>query len=251
MNHVAKKQQGFTIIELMLAMTFVSFLLIGIAMTVIQIAAIYNKGTTLKEINQVSRELNDDLRRNIGVVGNLDVTTDYVLSPATATPSSAVGGRLCLGSYSYIWNYAKALGTSAVGVTKYQDDGSTSDVNESNKPLRLIKVADSSKVYCAINAAGSLSVQSVLVADQAKAFELLKSGDHDLGIHQFVLNVPPASAKDDATGQQLYSISYIIGTSKTSAMNSDQTACLAPDVPNSDSLYCNIQQFGLVVRAGK
>jgi type II secretory pathway pseudopilin PulG len=245
MNHVDNKQ-GFTIIELMLAMTFVSFLLIGIALTVIQIGAVYNKGTTLKEINQTSRELNDELRRNITASGKLDYGNDYVLSPASASSEqNAAGGRLCLGTYSYIWNYARSLASNSADVTKYASG---------SKDIQFIKVPDSNKIYCnksGLSGTDVLVVKEVSDADEATAVELLKSGDRDLGIHKFTLNDPPASAKNAITGQQVYNIAYTIGTSRVSAMNSDQSACLDASLPNADPLYCNVRQFGLVVRTGK
>lgn len=115
----------------------------------------------------------------------------------------------------------------------------------------MIKVADPGRKYCAKNSLGALTYTTISVADQIVTTELLKSGDHDLGIHSFVFNTPPASALDDSTGQQLYSIRYVIGTSAISAMNANQTACLPPNTANADPLYCNVQQFNLVVRAGK
>ncbi len=104
--------QGFTLIELMLAMTFVSVLLVAIAMTVIQMANIYNRGMTVKELNQASREVTDDLRRTTAssevFAANVDGsdTADFFI---IRTGSTAIGGRLCMGSESYIWNYTSAV----------------------------------------------------------------------------------------------------------------------------------------------
>ena len=64
MNRAAK-QTGFTLIELMLAMTFISVLLLAIAMTIIQIGTIYNRGVTLKEVSQAARSISDELNRSI------------------------------------------------------------------------------------------------------------------------------------------------------------------------------------------
>ena len=253
MSHVVKKQQGFTLIELMLAMTFVSFLLLGIAMTIIQIGAIYNKGTTIKEINQASREINDDLRRNISSAGPVDLATNYVLSPAAATTeATASGGRLCLGSYSYVWNYAKALNDKTAAknnanVTKYE----ATPAQPNPALFQFIKVPDPGSIYCAKNGLGALTYKNIRADDVPKAQELLKNGDHDLGVHHLKFIAPiPASASNDVTGQRLYSMTYVIGTSTAEALNADQTACLAPGEDKADPLYCNVQQFSLVVRAG-
>lgn len=242
MNHAHNKQQGFTLVELSLAMAFISLLLIGIAMTIIQVAAIYNQGTIAKDVNQISREINTDLERTISAAGSLNAATDYVQSPASATPATADGGRLCLGTYSYIWNYEKAIASNAPGLTKYQGGGST---------IRLVRVSDPGRIYCMKNASTGVLVNKVLLsADATTSEELLNVGDHNLGLHSFVLTSPPASATDTSTGQQIYSLSYIVGTSNIAAMNSDQTACLAAGIPNADPLYCNVEKFSLVVRTG-
>ena len=113
MNHVDKTHKGFTLIELMLAMTFISVLLLAIAMTIIQVGAIYNKGVALKDINQSGRGISDDISRTVAASEAFSLTTDYV----TGTD----GGRVCLGSYSYIWNYAKSFPNGS-GLTWNQND---------------------------------------------------------------------------------------------------------------------------------
>lgn len=245
MNRAAK-QQGFTLIELMLAMAFIAVLLLAIAMTIIQVGAIYNKGMTLKEVNEASRGIADDFRRSVVAARQIDLSTDYGQVVVSGT---VVGGRLCMGSYSYVWNYARNLKPIGQGAIVYQNNGST-PVDESTVPVRFVKIADPNKAYCAKNGA-NFTLNTISVADQAKAVELLRSGDHDLGIHQFdILSPVPASAIDANSGQQLYSLTYTIGTSKITALNNTQSACLPPNDPNADPLYCNVQQFSLVVRAG-
>lgn len=241
MNHVAKKNTGFTLVELMLAMAFLSGLLLIIALTIIQIGAIYNQGTTLREVNQASRDISEDLRRSIASAGSLDLTTDYVLRPNATSPA---GGRLCLGTYSYIWNYAKTPDGSA-DLTRL---GSSS----SSPRVILVKVPDAGKIYCAKDSGGAITNKNIRELDVPLTQELLKAGDHELGVHNISFNSPiPASATNDAIGQSLYSITYTIGTNKVVAMNADQTACLPAGDANSDLLYCQVQQFTLVVRAGR
>jgi len=246
MNHAHKNQRGFTIIELTLAMIFISFLLLGIALTIIQIGAVYNKGTTSKEINQASRTINAELDRDVSTASSLNLTTDYVQAPLTG---AAAGGRLCLGSYSYIWNFAVAIDAGNANVTKYV----TAPDSTKNSVVRLVKVADPSKVYCARNPTNpaALANPNIRAVDTPIVQELLSNGDHEIGLHSFAFLTPvPASSIDAGTGQQIFSLTYTIGTAKISALNATQTACLAPNVANADPLYCNVQQFSLVVRAG-
>lgn len=236
MNRVTKKQQGFTLVELTLAMAFISLLLLAIALTVIQIGSIYNQGTTIKEVNQAARDMNDDLNRNISSVDPIDLSKDYVLTPSAAAPA---GGRLCLGSYTYIWNYAKGIAANSPYVA-----------NANGTPVRFMRVADSSKAYCTKSGTAP-ALKDVRASDLGNAQELLKIGDHDLGIHDFSFATPvPASAVDAVTHEQLYTINYLIGTSDITALNATQTACLAPNLTNANPLFCDVEQFSLVVRAG-
>jgi len=227
-------------------MTFISFLLLGIALTVIQIGAVYNKGTTYKEINQASRTINAELDRDVSNASSLTLATDYVITPATGTPA---GGRLCLGSYSYIWNYAQAIDANNANVTKYL---SQPDSTKAVSVIRLLKVPDPSKLYCAkvSTTSTALANPNIRVVDTKLAQEMLATGDHDLGVHQFAFQPVPASAINSTTGQQIYTLQYTIGTSQINALNATQSDCKAAGVPNADPLYCNVQQFSLVVRAG-
>src|ERR1044071_8859022 len=106
---------GFTLVELMLAMTFISLLLIAIALTTIQISNIYNKGITLREVNQAGRSLSDELQRNVSnavpfdvtpKAGNAPLSSKYVVHTGSGNTG---GGRLCLGDYSYVWNLGESL----------------------------------------------------------------------------------------------------------------------------------------------
>lgn len=233
MNHAAKR--GFTIIELMLAMSFISVLLLAVAMTVIQIGVTYNRGMALKDVNQSARDIGADVRRNLSSAESIAVDTDYITTPA--------GGRLCLGSYSYIWNTGKALGDNSTNVAWYGND------SDHVRQIRFVKIPDSAKIYCATNAAGVLTYRDIRTTDVPQAQELLQRGDHQLNIHKFELSTSD-TARDETTGQQLYTLDYIIGAGDVSAMNTTQSACLPASDPNADIAYCNVQQFSLVIRAG-
>jgi type II secretory pathway pseudopilin PulG len=232
MNHAAK-QQGFTIIELVLAMAFISALLLAIAMTIIQIGTIYNRGMTLKEVNQTARSMTDELNRGLAASDVASLATIYAPTPT--------GGRLCLGQYSYIWNYAASYGNS-------QRAQYVNAARNETGPIRFVRVPDTSRKYCQVQT-GSPQYLHIQNADTDSAVELLKAGDRALSIHQFTLRLATNGA-DPATGQQLYNLSFTIGTGNVSALTADQSACLPPNSPNSDFAYCNVQKFDLVVRAG-
>lgn len=230
MNHVVK-QQGFTIIELLLSMTFVSVLLLAIALSVVQMGNIYNKGTTLKEVNQAGRAISDDISRNLKTSSAFNITANYHALPT--------GGRLCTDGYSYLWNYAEALQDGTSGVVEYEG---------SDEPVHFVKVPDGTAEYCA-QVGPSFVYPDIRAVDQPESAELLSSGDRLLSIHDFTMSDNPASY-DTLTGQQLYSISFVIGTSEIEALNDTQTACEVPSSAVANFTYCAVQQFDLVVRAG-
>ncbi len=235
MSHDNRQNAGFTVTELMLAMGFVAALLVAIALSVVQISIIYSKGITLKEVNQSGRTIGDDLTRTMGSSGSFALDTKYFALPT--------GGRLCVDGYSYLWNYAEAIGTSTPGVVRYQSGGSLSA-----QIPHFVKVPDPASDYCA-RTGSAFAVTAIRVADQPQSRELLSSGERMLGIHNLTVATTPG-ATDSLTGQQIYSVSYVIGSDDVSALNTTRTACLAPGDTASNFTYCAVGEFSLVIRAG-
>lgn len=218
----------------MLAMTFISILLVAIAMTTIQITNIYNKGITLREVNQAGRSVSDDLQRSISSSIPFDVTPKRDASPATETSKYVVrdgGGRLCLGRYTYAWNYGKSI----AGVS-----GAPTILNEynDNTPVRFAKVADPS---------ASLCTDPTLAINRADATEMLASGDRELVVHAFDITT---NANDTTTGQAIYAISMVIGTNDAQELTTNDTSCKPPADSAGNDNYCSVNQFDIIARAG-
>lgn len=236
MNHAANQQQkGFTLIELMLAMTFISILLIAIAMTIIQVGALYNKGMTLRETNQAARDIVSDIQRTVISSTEFSIDDDYIVNDSEGI------GRICLGSYSYIWNLGRTTPSLTV---KYVNPA------KRGERINIVKVPDQAKQYCAKNASGGLAQKDILDVDTNKTKELLPTGDHTLVIHKFALAAGAAGTKSDIIRQQLYELQFSVGTGNLTALTPDQSQCLPPSDVNSDINYCSVQDFTLVVRAG-
>lgn len=229
MNHDHK---GFTLIELMLAMTFISVLLMAIAMTVIQISNIYSRGLTLKEVNQAGRSLASELQRSVATNASFSVNPAAI---DTKYIKSGFGGRLCLGQYSYIWNYGQTLTMT----TPMDSSNSNLYAGPSSAKIRFVKVPDSAGGYC--------SAKTSLI-NPVGAVELLEVGDRDLAVHRFAISTAP-SATDAKTQQTLYYISFVIGTNSQAAIDPTTTTCLPPDAAASDLNYCSINQFDIVSRS--
>jgi hypothetical protein len=227
MSHDNQSEKGFTIIELMLAMTFIAALLVAIAMTTIQIGHIYNKGLTLREVNQAGRSVTDELQRSISASSPFNVdaaspTARYVVRPG--------GGRLCLGRYSYAWNYGAALRSSGgVGIYNTYDDGTN---------VRFAKVNDAS---------ASLCTSPTGTVKKADSTEMLATGDRDLVLQTFSITNAATDASDD---QALYAISLTIGTNDQTQLTTNDTSCKPPSQGQGNEDYCSVNQFDIVVRAG-
>jgi prepilin-type N-terminal cleavage/methylation domain-containing protein len=231
-----RKQQGFTLIELLLAMAFISVLLLAIAMTILQISNIYNRGIIVKEVNQIGRTISDELQQ--GVVTSVPFSVDQTAGSHYFQQGN-FGGRLCLGQYSYIWNYGSAIqpNTSA---NRNMYEGEALLITDKSTPIRFIKAYDTHGSYC------SDLDQTI---DPAGATEILSVGDHSLAIQSLTVSTT-SSAQDTKTGQQLYTITFDLGTNDQNSLTSNGTACKAPGVAGADLSYCVMQKFSIVVRAG-
>jgi type II secretory pathway pseudopilin PulG len=239
MNRVDNRQQGFTVIELTLAMTFVTVLMVTIALTITQLANIYNKGTTLRAVDQAGRAISRDLQSTLAESQPLDVSSD-VLGGANfrqqaevgGDASSPDGGRLCSGSFSYIWNTGKGLQNP---VNSYE---------KSDEKIRLVKVRDTGALYC-----GDTSLK----IKKEDAIELLSSGDRELAIQSLQIRT---AASDPVTQQALYRITLEIGTNdkdslnQSTSINSIDTTCKPPNDDASVQDFCAVNQFEFTVRAG-
>lgn len=225
-----RHSKGFTLIELMLAMGFVSVLLIAIAATVIQISGVYNKGLLLKGADQTGRSLITELQHEISNSSAFDVVSGnghYLDQPNQ-------GGRLCTGRYSYVWNYGRTIFAG-------------NEINvyiTSSNPIKFAKVLDPDSSYC---------VAPAKKINDADAVDLLATSQYDLAVQKFTIT-SNVSATDNKTNQQLYNIEFFIGTNDQNALSKDAqgnpTACLEPSQAGSDPLYCSFVQFNIVVRAG-
>jgi len=99
------KARGFTIIELMLAMTFLSFVLVFIVLTLVQMVRTYDKGLTIKQINQAGRTVTEDIAKSVRGEQPGEVVLTHVPE-----------GYLCVGDTLYIWN--SVFKTQGSGVTQ-------------------------------------------------------------------------------------------------------------------------------------
>lgn len=120
------EQKGFTIIELMLAMAFFTFILIFIVTSLMQVMRTYNRGLSLKSVNQSGRSIGAEVQRAIQASKGDNVNISVANND----------WRVCLGDYSFVWN-----------------EDSDSDKNRYSAPntgtrLGFVKVRDTSQALC-------------------------------------------------------------------------------------------------------
>ncbi len=237
MNHVRESQRGFTLIELILAMSFVSILLMAITLTVIQITNIYTKGLTMRAVDQTGQAITKDIRSSIESSRTLDVGTANV-GGANYKTMVAVGGdinkpdggRLCTGSYSYIWNNGKGLTNP---VNKY-DNGSG--------VIRMVKIRDNGALYCS-------DISRTI--DHSLASEMLDAGDRELAVQSMTIR---RAAQNADSGQTLYQISFELGTNDQDALdhgsgiNTTDTSCKPPADNKGLTNYCAVDKFDFTAR---
>lgn len=123
MTRQDKTITGFTIIELMLALSFVGFILIFTVFATIQVMRSYSKGIAVKEINQSARSMVEDISR----VARSSNGTSIIFLPDQ--------NRLCFGGVSYVWN------TQGAANNKY----------DNNTSVTMARVGDSSGAMCNIS----------------------------------------------------------------------------------------------------
>jgi len=222
-------------------MSFISILLLAIAMTIIQIGTTYNRGITLKEINQTGRAIAEDVRYNVAAGQGFSSSADGFLPVSVG--GKDIGGRLCLGNFSYVWNYGRSA-TSSDRITF-----ATAPQN-SNGEVYFVKVSDPGKIYCAVDEDDGQPVhRTIRSIDTDLSQELLRKGDRQLAIHSFNV-VSNDGAVDNTTGQRLLEVSFAIGAGDIDAMDDAQEKCLPPGDPDADVAYCAVQEFTIVIRTG-
>ena len=235
------RQRGFTLVELTFVMAFLSILLLSILYVALQTGKIYTKGVTNRDMNQLTRDLGDTIRRDISAVDpagfqpmSAGVPRDYVELGTGNTKS----GRLCLGTVSYVWNTAGLLNSGI----------STAIKDKNGAPVTFLRVLDTGASLCVKNGAGAYTMQ--LPASLATS-SLLDSSGRTLAVYDMQF------AELSKKGQEaLYQMQVTIGTNdqgtttQATAGDAATTQCKPPTDNSADFNYCSITVLNMILRAG-
>ena len=234
-------RRGFTIIELTIAMAFLSILLIAILVLTLNAGKLYIKGNTTKNANQSGRDLADMVRRDFlaSNASNIAVATDAMSGRAD---ESRLSGRVCLGQVSYVWNTADLLNDETSGAHEKRITFARNGVKDDSRPARLVRVVDPNLSFCAPQADGKYRT---LLPDTAT--EMLGDG-REFAVYK--AKVSPIAVKGSIG---LYRFAYTVGTNEKGTTETGAAGfveCKPNDSVTANFNYCSVNDFSMIVRVG-
>jgi hypothetical protein len=215
----------------MLSMTFISVMLVAIAMCIIQMSTIYTRGETLRLVNQASRSVAADMQRTF----------------AAASPESITAvvdnGRLCTGGYTYIWNSRNESNVLVYENNVYSTAG--------RGDVYLVKITDAGGRYCRPAAGGVTPNVETKIPNTPleNPVELLQEGDRSLVVHNLTVDTG-FKTTHAVPAQQLYRIAITLGTKDKAEIDTTSSTCKPPSDTTSNINYCAINQVSFTIRAG-
>jgi hypothetical protein len=261
----------------MLAMAFLAALLLTIALVVMHIVSVYQKGHAIKAVNSTGRAIVDEISRSIGASQFADVSniaTYYFQRYGNAVVNGEnrivpMRGGFCTGRYTFLWNTAYAINSESniainANVMRYNFEYNGTDVGMISLrdrlrrgEFRLIKVLDAQRQICAQVAAALPNNNPVIEPPNAldpdnaifDPLEMLEATENNLAIYDF--RVFPA-AQNTTNRQTYYSATFILATLRggidiTSYGNYCQDHAMSSIA--TDFSYCAINKFNFSMRA--
>lgn len=182
----SETKEGFTILEVTLVTAFIALLLIAIATILVNISALYQKGATLKSVNEVGRNLVTELTTALNSAPSIDTISicnslvdagsgrnecikdgarKFIFQDIEKEREDPItheqgmtqdGGVFCTGEYSYIWNThygrneGKAISVTYNGGTVENISASVEDEHD-KKSFKLVRFEDKTYRACSIN----------------------------------------------------------------------------------------------------
>lgn len=136
-----KKERGFTMVELMLAMALVAFIFLFTLTVLTQLLTTYNKGLALTQINQAIRQLDNDIGKGLRFSSPGAFNSKYydTSGNVVVSPNEVAAGVFCTGTIAYVWNIGENVVFTYAGTT--------------NEAVRLVRVvgAGADGAYCTQN----------------------------------------------------------------------------------------------------
>ncbi len=233
-----RRQNGFTIIELTLAMAFISILLLSVVFISIQVGQMYNRGMVLRSINHAGQDIDSMMRRDFLQSDQRQIKgPDNNIVISIRDGGEVISNRFCLGRYTYIWNAPRVIdeGINSSAVVKGSD----------GKPINFVRVLDENSSLCQQTSTGGYIMQ---LNEPEKVTQLLKSqSGNEVVLTVYSLSITPVALMDGSP-EGLYRVQYTIGTGKVGEINTSDQTCKPPTDDSSNIEFCSINQFDAIVR---
>ena len=209
----SNQTNGFTIIELMIALTFIAFLLIFIVIMTMRITQMYSKGMTLKSINQSSRTIVDQMARDISAS----------TQPETKSVDDGSNTILCTSGATYLWNPLSKIETGDVRLNNIRYKAGA---RGENIPVYLVR-----------------STKTDVCADSGKVSELEynhESNQELLSSSAAVINI---NLSQIANNPKLKKLNVTLGTPDKTVYEPGQNICLS----GSAGDFCATAEFERII----
>ena len=225
-------KKGFTIIELMLAMSVVALLLLAIATMTMQMITIMTKGNTFRELNAAGRTINDDFTREFNSIYGLGEWTGKVVNDPTTDAyyvRNGDSGAFCDGKSSYLWNLYNNRRRDIANDIHFQN----------GDPIRLVRASDPTRSYCQDK---NLWTR---VPNNSNVKNILSEGETGLMLYDIQFSTAPKLI-DNASNQSIVNIAYVLGTKNDN--NQINVAGMNCNPTGQYKDYCAINKFDITVR---
>jgi prepilin-type N-terminal cleavage/methylation domain-containing protein len=210
-------QRGFTLIELSMALLFISFIMLLLISTLLSMMRTYNKGVWLSQINQAGRQINADISGQARFSSKPNYQKD--------------NNRLCVGGVSYIWNTNDQIEDGSF-INWYSGEGATQPGQTS---LRLVRVIDSNGRLCSSGGLAEMPNRN-----SSDVTSLLGSG---VAIQEFTVN--------SSVHESLFGVQAVFSTEGDvkPVLHDGRWQCVEADgtFSASNSQFCAFIDLNLVV----
>lgn len=228
------KNRGFTLVELTLAMSFLSMLLLMITLLILQVSATFNKGFTLRSVNESGQLISSEIQRKLSTAPS--ETVGYKEGVADTVPGLTTN-RFCVDGMVYAWTTLAQRDQNDPGNEKY---------------VGFAKFSGPKKDYCGTTVNASYCGTTGAVTDSLKPVpssgvtELIDVKDQALVIRSF--SCKPITIAGSDGSQALYAVNFTIGTNTNDLIDTNGM-CKPPE--NAKQEFCAVNDFSFIARSTK
>jgi len=234
-----RRQAGFTLVELTIAVAFLAILLMAILTLTLTVGKLYVKGDTNKTINQAARDFGDVVRRDFLATGVDSVTPQIILD--NGTPGAPLAsGRICLGTVTYLWNTAAVLNSDTAAASTVRIT-----MADTGDPIKFVRIVRPTETYCDQNMAGHYPMT---IPHGETVTEMFTGTGRDYAL--YTMQMTPVAVQGD---RALYRIAYTLGTNEAGTTETGDggfVQCKTNNDVAANFDYCSVSDFDMMVRIG-